>query len=39
MHREGHLGLGLLVYAPVAYWLVAHDLLQAMGLGFIAVGF
>jgi inner membrane protein len=36
MHREGHIGLGLLLYAPVAYYLTATDQLTLMAVGLIA---
>lgn len=39
MHREGHIGLGLLMYAPIAYVLVLFDLMQAFALGMAAMAF
>lgn len=37
MHREGHIGLGLLLYAPIAYYLTDSGQLTLMGLGLVAV--
>lgn len=37
MHQEGHTGLNLILFAPVAYWLVAHDELLVMGLAMVGV--
>lgn len=37
MHQEGHVGLNLLLYAPIAYWLVAHDEMLLMGYTMIGV--
>lgn len=37
MHREGHIGLGLLLYAPLAYHFTDTGQLTLMGVGLIAV--
>ncbi|MHB9285677.1 metal-dependent hydrolase [Halobacteriales archaeon Cl-PHB] len=37
MHQEGHVGLNLALFAPVAYWLTAHDELQLMGVAMVGV--
>lgn len=39
MHREGHIGIGMIWYAPIAYILVEHGSLTVFGLGLVAVGF
>lgn len=36
MHREGHIGLGLLLYAPLAYYFTATDQLTLMAVGLVA---
>lgn len=37
MHQEGHAGLNLLLFAPIAYWLVAQGEMLVMGLAMIGV--
>lgn len=37
MHQEGHIGLNLLLFAPVAYWLVGHGEYLLMGVAMIGV--
>jgi inner membrane protein len=37
MYRDGHIGVALLGYAPVAYWLASADQMLAMGLGLAGV--
>lgn len=39
MHREGHIGIGLLVYSPIAYLLLRLDLPELFGLSMVAMGF
>lgn len=39
MHREGHVGIGLILYAPIAYLLVRYGSLTLFGLGLIAIQF
>lgn len=39
MHREGHLGVSLLVYAPIAYFLFTYKLTTVFGMGLVAMGF
>lgn len=36
MHREGHIGLGLLLYAPLAYHFTSTSQLTLMAVGLIA---
>lgn len=36
MHREGHIGLGMLLYAPLAYHFTATDQLTLMAMGLVA---
>ncbi len=38
MHKEGHIGLGLLLYSPLAFWFVDLGWTMAFGLGMIAFG-
>lgn len=35
MHKEGHIGIGLFVYSPIAYYLVDQNLLTLFGLGMV----
>ncbi len=39
MHREGHIGLGMLVYAPVAFLLIFADLMLLFALGLVLTVF
>ena len=39
MHSDGHIGLGMLFYAPVAFALSYVDLLSVMGLGLVCAVF
>ncbi|QLG50289.1 metal-dependent hydrolase [Natrinema halophilum] len=39
MHREGHLGIGLLLYSPISYLLLISDAQMGWGLGLAAVCF
>lgn len=39
MHREGHLGVSLLLYAPFTYLLISNDLTTVFGMGLVAMGF
>lgn len=39
MHREGHLGVSLLLYSPVTYLLISNDLMTVFGMGLVAMGF
>ncbi|WP_181685366.1 metal-dependent hydrolase [Halorhabdus salina] len=39
MHSEGHVGLGMLFYAPVAFLLSYFDLLSVMALGLVCAVF
>lgn len=35
MHREGHIGLGLVLFAPVAFVLTYYDMLTVMAYGLV----
>lgn len=39
MHREGHIGIALLGYSPVAYLLISSNLLEPAVLGLVGVVF
>lgn len=39
MYRDGHVGVALLGYSPIVYWLAAADQLTAMALGLVGVVF
>lgn len=39
MHREGHIGIGLLLYAPIAFVLFELQLSTVFGLGLVAMAF
>ena len=39
MHRDGHLGIGLLIYSPIAFVLMRVQLRSVLGLGIIAMAF
>lgn len=39
MHTQGHTGIGLLLYSPVAFLLLAHDLQTVFGLGLVGIEF
>lgn len=39
MHREGHLGVGLLLYSPIAFLLVDFGLSEVFVLGMVGMGF
>jgi len=39
MHSEGHIGLGMLFYAPVAFSLSYFDLMSVMALGLVCAVF
>lgn len=39
MHREGHIGLGLLAFSPLAYLLASMDATVFLGLGLVATAF
>lgn len=39
MHREGHIGVGLLLYSPVAFLLVDFGLSEVFALGMVGMGF
>ncbi len=39
MHKEGHLGLALVWYAPIAYVLSIHQLPDVLGLGLVGILF
>ncbi|WP_159077047.1 metal-dependent hydrolase [Halococcoides cellulosivorans] len=39
MYRKGHIGIGIALYAPVAFWLASVDLMGAFGVGLVCVTF
>lgn len=39
MHREGHIGVGFLIYSPIAFILVDFGLSEAFALGMVGMGF
>lgn len=38
MHREGHIGVNFLLYAPAAYWFVTQDWMLTFAFGAIGMG-
>lgn len=39
MHSEGHIGLGLLLYAPIAFVLTLSDMMSVMAYGMVCATF
>lgn len=37
MHREGHIGIGLVFYAPIAYVLAVYQLTAVLGFGLVGI--